>query len=221
MTTLGLAVVGLLVGYAATVHADYLIHRHIWHGRWRGVHRGPLRWLLYPHFVHHMRAHHRHADTHRATLDAGDPVPADALAELAARHGDRWTVRYGLRCTEHGITIRGPECVAHYLAVYLVTPQPYVAAAVWLTLGPVAGVAALVMPLCAVCTQVSHRYYHMSAVARGRVAPPWLRWAVRSREFARLADEHHRHHYDPAKADDFYGVLPFGHRLLRPLLGRN
>src|SRR6202022_3389716 len=107
MYFLALILTGILVGYAATVHADYLIHRNIWHGRWRIVHRGPLRWLLYPHYVHHLKAHHRHAE---------------------AKYKGAWNVHYGLRCTAHGITIRGVECFAHYLAVFFVTPQPYIAA---------------------------------------------------------------------------------------------
>jgi hypothetical protein len=47
MVVVALMVAGVVIGYAATVHADYLIHRNIWHGRWWIVHRGPLRWLLH------------------------------------------------------------------------------------------------------------------------------------------------------------------------------
>lgn len=220
MTALAI-LVGVLVGYAATVHADYLIHRNIWHGRWRIVHRGPLRWLLYPHYVHHLKAHHRHARVHAGHLEAGEAVPEESHRLIEDKFHRHWHVHYGLQCTEHGITIRGLECYLHYLAVFFVTPQPYVAATLWWLLGPAAGIPAAVMPLCAVVTQVLHRYYHMSIEARRRCAPRWLRWAVTNREFARLADEHHRHHYDGRCADDYYGVLPFGHRLLRPLLKKN
>jgi hypothetical protein len=77
------------------------------------------------------------------------------------------------------------------------------------------------MPVCAVFTQVVHRYYHMSADTRQAHAPKWLRWAVGTKEFARLAEEHQKHHYDPRFKDDYYGVLPFGNWLLRPALGKN
>ena len=221
MGVVALMLFGMLVGYVATVHADYLIHRNIWHGRWRIVHRGPLRWLLHPHYVHHLKAHHRHAHRHRDRLEEGASVPDGSHRQVEERYRSQWSVRYGLRCTEHGITIRGIECLIHYWAVFFVTPQPYIAAAVWFALGPVAGVPAVLMPGCAALTQVLHRYYHMTADARQASAPQWLRWAVRSREFARLAGEHQQHHYDPRFRDDYYGVLPFGDRLLRPLLGKN
>jgi hypothetical protein len=109
----------------------------------------------------------------------------------------------------------------HYWAVFLVTPQPYIAFLTWWALGPVAGIPALVMPGCAAIAQVIHRYYHMNPQARIALAPMWMRWVVRTREFARLAEEHQRHHYDPRYRDDYYGVLPFGNLLLRPLLGKN
>ncbi len=221
MATVALILAGAAVGYAATVYSDFLIHRNVWHGRWRVVHRGPLRWLLYPHYVHHLKAHHRHARRHRGDLEAGGAVPEAALRDVERRYATPWTVRYGLECTRHGITIRGVECLAHYWAVYLVTPQPYVALVVWVVLGPATGVPAAVMPACAVATQVLHRYYHMAPTARVRLAPRWLRWAVGSREFGRLAAEHQMHHYDRRAADDYYGVLPFGNRLLRPFLGIN
>jgi len=221
METAGLILIGSVVGYLATVHADFLIHRNIWHGRWRVVHRGPLRWLLYPHYVHHWKAHHRHAHFDRDVLERGDFVPAESHQLVERMYPEEWHIRYGLRCTLHGITIKGLECVGHYLLVYLVTPQPYIAALLWLLLGPEAGIPALVMPGCAVFTQIMHRYYHMSAVARRSRTPRWIGWAIRSREFTRLADEHHKHHYEPKFKDDYYGVLPFGNRLLRPLLGKN
>jgi hypothetical protein len=221
MYSLALILTGVSVGYAATVHADFLIHRNIWHGRWRIVHRGPLRWLLYPHYVHHLKAHHRHAAGHRGHLEEGLAVPVESHRDIEAKYKGAWSVHHGLRCTAHGITIRGVECFAHYLAVFLVTPQPYIAALLWLGLGPAAGIPAALMPLCAVTTQVLHRYYHMSAAARIDRAPVWLRWVVRSREFARLADEHKKHHYERRFFDDYYGVLPFGDRLLRPVLRKN
>jgi len=92
---------------------------------------------------------------------------------------------------------------------------------VWWALGPAAGVPALLMPACAAATQVLHRYYHMTPPARRSHAAWWLSWAVRSREFSRLAEEHQKHHYDPRFTDDYYGVLPFGNLLLRPVLGKN
>ena len=91
----------------------------------------------------------------------------------------------------------------------------------WFVGGPLAGIPAAIMPACAVFTQIVHRYYHMSAVARDALSPWWLRWATRTAEFARLAEEHQKHHYDPRFKDDYYGVLPFGNRLLRPLLDKN
>lgn len=109
----------------------------------------------------------------------------------------------------------------HYWTVFFVTPQPYIALLLWYGLGPAAGISAALMPVCAVSTQVLHRYYHMSAAARIGHAPAWLRWAVGSREFNRLAEEHQKHHYDARFKDDYYGVLPFGNRLLRSVLGRN
>lgn len=221
MEFVGLVLFGAIVGYSATVHADYLIHRNVWHGRWRIVHSGPLRWLLRPHYVHRWKAHHRHARHHRDRLESGGRVPETSFGRVEERFQDSWHIRYGLRCTEHGITIRGVECLAHYWAVFFVTPQPYVAAAVWLSLGPAAGVPATLMPVCAVITQVMHRYYHMTPSTRATSAPRSIRWAVRSREFARLAEAHQRHHYDPRYKDDCYGVLPFGNRLLRPLYGKN
>jgi hypothetical protein len=216
-----LMLTGMLIGYASTVHADFLIHRNIWHGRWRIVHRGPLRWLLYPHYVHHWKAHHRHAHQHRKRLEDGEAVPDESHRKVEARYQSWWNVRYGLQCTRHGITIRGIECLAHYWLVYLVTPQPYIACWLWIVLGPAAGIPAALTPGCAVFTQVFHRYYHMSEEARVAFVPRWLRWVVRSREFARLAEEHRLHHYDSRFRDDYYGVLPFGNRLLRPLLGKN
>jgi hypothetical protein len=221
MVVVALIVTGALIGYAATVHADYLIHRNIWHGRWRIVHRGPLRWLLHPHYIHHLKAHHRHAHIHRDRLEEGAAVPAEAHEQVEKRYSKWWNIHYGLRCTRHGITIRGIECLLHYSAVFLVTPQPYLAALLWWSLGPAAGIPALVMPVCAMVTQIMHRYYHMTPGARAGHAPRWLRWAVRSREFARLANQHQQHHYDSRFKDDYYGVLPFGNLLLRPLLGKN
>ena len=109
----------------------------------------------------------------------------------------------------------------HYWTVFFVTPQPYIALLLWYGLGPAAGISAALMPVCAVSTQILHRYYHMSAAARIGHAPIWLRWAVGSNEFNRLAEEHQKHHYDPSFKDDYYGVLPFGNRLLRSVLGRN
>jgi hypothetical protein len=213
--------IGTVIGYAATVHADYLIHRNIWHGRWRIVHRGPLRWLLYPHYVHHLKAHHRHARVHRRQLEDGAAVPAASHQQVEGRYRRWWSIHYGLRCTDHGITIRGLECLLHYWAVFVVTPQPYVALLLWWLVGPASGVPAALMPGVAVVTQVLHRYYHMTPAARVAHAPRWLRWAVRSEEFARLAAEHQQHHNDPRFKDDYYGVLPYGNRLLRPLLGKN
>ena len=221
MVTVALIMTGVVIGYLATVHADYLIHRNIWHGRWRIVHRGPLRWLLYPHYVHHLKAHHRHAHVQRDRLEDGALVPKEDHAQVEGQYRRQWHIHYGLRCTRHGITIRGVECFLHYWAVFLVTPQPYIAALVWWAFGPEAGIPALLMPVCAMVTQVLHRYYHMSPEARLTQAPWWLRWAVRSREFGRMAEEHHKHHYDPRFKDDYYGVLPLGHLLLRPLLGKN
>lgn len=221
MTVVALVIIGTVVGYAATVHADFLIHRNIWHGRWRIVHRGPLRWLLYPHYVHHLRAHHRHADLHRDRLENGAPVPEDSQRRVEAEYRASWIVHYGLRCTEHGITIRGVECLLYYWAVFFVTPQPYIALLLWYGLGPSAGIPAALTPVCAVSAQIVHRYYHMSRAARIVHAPRWLRWAVTSTEFNRLAEEHQRHHYDLHFKDDYYGVLPFGNWLLRPVLGKN
>ena len=221
MAVVALIFAGASVGYVATVHADFLIHRNIWHGRWMIVHRGPLRWLLYPHYVHHFRSHHRHAHRHRDFLEWGNAIPEESHREVEKKFEESWSISYGLRCTRHGITIRGLECVVHYWAVYFVTPQPYVALLLWYALGPAAGIPALIMPGCAVCTQIAHRYYHMSDAARSSHAPRWLRWAVRSKEFTRLAKEHQQHHYDPRFKDDYYGVLPFGNRLLRPFLGKN
>lgn len=221
MEVVALVLVGAAIGYASTVHADFLIHRNIWHGRWRIVHRGPLRWLLYPHYIHHLKAHHRHARLHRGQLEGGHAVPAASHQKVEERYWARWNIHYGLRCTRHGITIRGLECLLHYWSVFLVTPQPYVALALWWVLGPAAGIPALLMPGCAVVTQVLHRYYHMTEATRSACAPRWLRWAVASREFGRLADEHQQHHYDSKFKDDYYGVLPFGKWLLRPLLGKN
>ena len=221
MAVFALIFLGAIIGYAATVHADYLIHRNIWHGRWHIVHRGPLRWLLYPHYIHHWKAHHRHAHYHRDRLEGGEAVPGESHQLVEKRYQPWWNVHYGLRCTRHGITIRGIECYAHYLSVYFVTPQPYIALLLWVALGSAAGIPAAIMPGCAVFTQVMHRYYHMSAAARVGQAPRCLRWLSRSREFTRLAEEHQQHHYDPRFKDDYYGVLPFGNRLLRPLLGRN
>ena len=221
MEMVALIFIGTLLGYAATVHADYLIHRNIWHGRWRIVHQGPLRWLLYPHYVHHWKAHHRHAAHHRESLESGGVIPKESHRQVEASYRSWWHVHYGLRCTEHGITIRGLECLVHYWLVYFVTPQPYIAIMLWFVGGPLAGIPAAIMPACAVFTQIVHRYYHMSAVARDALSPWWLRWATRTAEFARLAEEHQKHHYDPRFKDDYYGVLPFGNRLLRPLLDKN
>jgi len=221
MAEVALILFGTLIGYATTVHADFLIHRNIWHGRWRIVHRGPLRWLLYPHYVHHWKAHHRHAHHHRGQLEGGDVVPVESHRHVEMKYQPWWNVHYGLRCTRHGITIRGIECLLHYWSVYFVTPQPYIAFLLWYVFGAAAGIPAAIMPACAVFTQIIHRYYHMTSAARVVCAPTWLRWAVRSKEFARLAEEHQKHHYDRRFKDDYYGVLPFGHLLLRPLLGRN
>lgn len=212
---------GILAGYAATVHADYLIHRNIWHGRWRVVRMRPFRWLLYPHYVHHWRAHHLHAARNRRELEDGIVVPDAAHRQVEALHRHEWNVHHGLRCTEHGITIHGVGCICHYLTVFWFTPQPYVALLIWNLLGPLAGIPAMLMPLCAVTTQISHRYYHMSGAARAGLTPTWLNRVFLSREFTRLADEHREHHYDPAYSDDYYGVVPFGNRLLRPILGKN
>jgi hypothetical protein len=214
-------VFGLIVGYALTVHADFLIHRNIWHGRWRLVHEGPFKWLLYPHFIHHWKAHHRHAAVWRSLLETGGHVPPAAHSVMEERYMRDWSVQYGLRCTHHGITIIGLECVLHYLALFVFTPQPYVAAALWFAVGPAAGIPAAAMPLCAVFTQICHSYYHMSPEAAEERAPKGLRWVVRSKEFCRLAREHKAHHYNPTHRDDYYGVLPFGNWLLRPLYKRN
>ena len=221
MMVVALILVGAVVGYAATIHADFLIHRNIWHGKWKIVHRGPLRWLLYPHFVHHVKGHHRHSHFHRDELESGEVVPAEAHRHVEEKYQQSWNVKYGLKCTQHGITIRGIECILHYLLVYFVTPQPYIAALLWVVLGPAAGIPAAIMPGCAVFTQILHRFYHMTPAVRMARTPRWLRWAIRSREFTRLADEHELHHYGPKSKDDYYCVLPFGNRLLRPLLGKN
>jgi hypothetical protein len=213
--------IGICVGYGATVHADFLIHRNIWHGRWKIVHRGPFKWLLNPHYIHHWKAHHTHAARHPAALETGAAVPQKAHADLEAKYDDQWNVRYGLRCTHHGITIVGLECVCHYLAVFLFTPQPYISLFLWITLGAWAGLPAAMMPLCAVGTQICHKYYHMSVDARRDAVPKWLHWLLLSPEFNRMADEHVKHHYDPRFADDYYGVLPFGNLLLRPLCKKN
>lgn len=221
MAILAYVLIGTVVGYAATVHADFLIHRNIWHGRWKIVHHGPLRWLLYPHYVHHLRAHHSHANLHRGLLEEGTKVPSKSKARVESHYRELWNVSYGLRCTEHGITIHGIECLIHYWAVFFVTPQPYIAFLLWYALGPAAGIPASVMPVVAVYAQIQHRYYHMSSQARVAHVPPWLRRAVASNEFGRLASEHQAHHYDPRFRDDYYGVLPFGNRILRPLIGKN
>lgn len=157
---------GIVVGYVATVHAEMIIHRDIFHGRWAIVHRGPFKWLLYPHYVQHWKGHHTHAARHRDDLERGDRVPDSAHKVVETKYDNQWNVQYGLRCTDHGITIKGAECFTHYLLLFLLTPQPYLAGLLWFVLGPIAGIPAAIMPLATAVLHRNHRYFHMSIEAR-------------------------------------------------------
>lgn len=208
---------GIVVGYVATVHAEMIIHRDIFHGRWAIVHRGPFKWLLYPHYVQHWKGHHTHAARHRDDLERGDRVPDSAHKVVETKYDNQWNVQYGLRCTDHGITIKGAECFTHYLLLFLLTPQPYLAGLLWFVLGPIAGIPAAIMPLATAVLHRNHRYFHMSIEARRKHAPWWQRWYVLSAVFTRVADEHLKHHYDSRFYNDYYVLLPFGNRILRLL----
>ena len=215
--TIFVCLTAAFAGYAAAAIGDYMIHRYIWHGRWGFVHRGPLRWWLEPHYVHHWEAHHRHAQDFKAELMRAEPVPRAAHLAVEAEYADDpWTV-WSLQCSKHGITINSVMCVVNYYTLFLLTPVPWVVAAVWLIAGPVPAICALVPSFTAIFTQISHRYYHMHRSHHVAEAPAGLRWFFGSREFRRMTAEHLQHHYNPRCADRYYSVLPFARYFIWPV----
>ena len=211
--------VAMLGGYMTTVIGDFIIHRYIWHGRWRMVHRGPLRWWLYPHYVHHYVAHHSHSRQAMRELSETGRVPAAHRQSMEDKYGENWWVLWALQCSEHGLSIKSLACGLNYYSLFLVTPVPWVCLATWYWLGPLPGALCTMVSFTAVLTQVAHRYYHLSPRVRENLAPFPFRWFFLSTEFHRLAHEHQLHHYSRSAEDRYYSVLPYSRTVLRLVFG--
>lgn len=218
LTTALVCVAAAVTGYAFTAISDHMIHRFVWHGRWAVVFRWS-RWLE-THYVHHVLAHHQHARDASRTLFREGRVPGHLKATLEDDYAhDPWTQR-ALRCSNHGLSITSGLCALNYYSLFLLTPHPYVCLALLALAGPLPALFFFAPSLLTIFTQISHRYYHMTTLARRRLAPRGLRWFFCTPAFDALAREHQMHHYGERHADDFYTVVPFGPVVLYPLFGR-
>jgi hypothetical protein len=209
--------IGILVGYATTVYSEFLIHRNIWHGRWKIVHHGLFHFLLYPHYVQHFKAHHLHAHKFCKHFEAGAIVPEESRKQIEEFYLSQPNVLNALRCSDHGITMKGIRCILHFWVITFFTPQPYVVIFLWVVLSPAAGIPALLIQGFSILTYIFHRFYHMSKQTCIKHAPRWLQWVVRSKVFRRLVEEHQKHHHEALFKDDYYSLLPLGNYLLRKL----
>ena len=95
----------MLVGYISVIMSDYFIHRFIWHGKWKIVRWPMLRTWLYPHYIHHLVAHHAHARSAKAELLRDGVVPEQLKIQLEQRFRSEPWVQRALQCSNHGLSI--------------------------------------------------------------------------------------------------------------------
>ncbi|WP_372368288.1 hypothetical protein [Candidatus Uabimicrobium sp. HlEnr_7] len=212
--------ISLFLGYVCAVIADYMIHRYIWHGKWRFVRSKFFQWWLYPHYVHHLIAHHKHAWDARSELTSTGIVPQEFKQTMEKRFSDQpWVIR-ALKCSNHGLSIANISCMINYYSLFVLTPHPYICLVIYFLWGYPA-IFAILPSFLAIFTQINHRYYHMDVQSRREICPWYLRYFFCSSEFDRLAQAHCNHHYTKEHYDDFYSVYPFSRLFLVPIFGRS
>lgn len=210
-----------ILGYATTAISDFMIHRYIWHGQWQIVKMDFFKRWLFPHYLHHMVAHHSHSIKAKEELQSKGEVPRALKEAIEDRFKDDAWLLTTLKCSNHGLSITTPACVLNYLSLFALTPHLLLSFLVALWLGGWAGLVIFTPCLLAVFTQINHRFYHMTPEARKRHAPGWLRWFFCSKEFNRLVVAHQKHHYFNQHHDDFYSMIPFAYIFTKPIFGKS
>ena len=227
------AVSAVLLGHVAVSVGETVVHRNVYHGHWAWIKAkrppalaGAIAFLqpvvdgvhgwLRAGYVHHWVVHHDHARRAPAEVATTGMPPADLAAEADNVHGAGHAAAlyyssYGMECFLFGI--------AAHTSTLLATPMPLVGAVLggWYAWAgtSAAGVAALMtlfwLPACwyAASSCGYHKYLHLRPKLRAAATPWWLRWLVLSREGARLAADHHAHHFG-ANADAYYNIVPLG-----------
>ena len=206
-----------LFGWATTAVSELIVHRYIYHGRWkwvrepRGSHRRLCTWF-HCGYLHHLRVHHddsRRDQEH--LLKYGEPSSERKQLHLARYPRFIFTLKrsnFGMSGTVAG--------ALHHYSMLAATPLPYVFL-VLLAFSPLHAVAFLAPSvLFPISSAGYHPLLHMNEPARRRATPWYYRPLISSREGARLVISHYLHHY--GKADCNYNIIPFSGWLGR-LLG--
>jgi|GEM_PF-3750482 len=207
--------------------SDYCFHRFLWHAHWTKKLNKIERILWNPlrvHTIHHFNGHHRHYQNkeQKERMLRQEHVHHSAKDKVEHQYKDDVTAMYALRCSDHGVTMYGFECVGSFTIGYFCLPTGtsiiiqfllLSSGELLLPLGVMIQMAVVSIP---VFLNMNHAFYHSTPEARYRASQgTMLKKFWNSREMNRLAKDHDLHH----RKGERYGVVPYYRYIVSVVFG--
>lgn len=209
--------------------SDYCYHRFLWHANWtRKLSKlGQILWNpVRVHTIHHSSGHHRHYKTleQNERMLRHEVVHHQAKEQVESKYLADSTALYALRCSDHGVTMFGFECIGSFTIGYMCLPTVtsiivqllFVPSSSFLL--PVGVWIQMALVAVPVYLNMNHAFYHSEFEARCEAAKHSLfGWFWKSDEMERLAQEHHHHHQKGQR----FGVVPFYRHIVSLVFGEH